>query len=388
MLRHFDSSRDLTRTVLGVGCIAALILSSAWILSPFLPALLWAATIVISTWPLLLRVHAGLGQRRGLATAVMAAGLLLIVLIPLGLSIGALIDSMNDVVAKVNSLDSITIPPPPDWVARIPVWGPKLSAEWQRLSAEGFASIAHKVMPYVGGFVQWLAGRVGGMGAMLLQFLLTVIIAAVLYLNGEAVARGVRMFAYRLAGAHGERAAIMAASTVRGVAKGVMVTAIVQSVIAGIGLVLAGVPGAGLLTAAVFVCSIAQLGPVLVMLPVVVWKFYGGHTMAGIILLIFLVALMVIDNFLRPYLIRQGADLPMLLIIAGVIGGMISFGVMGIFVGPVLLAVSSSCCVSGSRASLRGTRTQYPQAPQHNTRNGNHLGHDDELEAGSAAEGI
>ena len=340
MLPPSDSSRDLTRTVLGVLFIGALILSSAWILHPFLPALLWATTIVISTWSLLLKAQRRLGQRRSLATLVMTLALLLVVLIPLSLALGALIGSMDDIVAKAHSLDSITIPPPPDWVARIPVHGPKLSAEWQQLSAEGFGAISSKLMPYARDFLQWLAGRIGGVGAMLLQFLITIIISGVLYLNGETAARGVRKFAYRLAGSHGERAAILAANTVRGVAKAVILTAIIQSVIAGIGFLLASVPGAGLLTAAVLICSIAQLGPVLVMLPALVWKFYNGETTAGIILVVFLVVLFAIDNILRPFLMRQGGDLPILLIIAGVIGGIVGFGIMGIFVGPVVLAVT------------------------------------------------
>jgi predicted PurR-regulated permease PerM len=271
------SSRDLTRNMLAVVFIGALIVAATWIVRPFLTAFLWASMIVISTWPLLLSLQARLGGRRGLATAVMTVALLLVLLTPLSLAIGALIGNMDRVVAWANALAKFTVPLPLDWVARIPVKGPKLSAQWHQLSAEGPVILSSRVVPYAGRFVRWFAMQMGSVGAMALQFLLTVIISAVFYLNGEAAARGVRKFAFRLAGANGDRAAILAANTVRGVAIGVVVTAVVQTLIAGVGLVLASVPGAALLTAACLILCLAQIGPGLVMLPAVVWTFYTGN---------------------------------------------------------------------------------------------------------------
>jgi predicted PurR-regulated permease PerM len=330
-------SRDLTRTILAILCIGALIVSSIWIMMPFLSACLWGATIVISTWPVLLKLQARLGQRRGFATVAMVLVLLLVVLLPLTLAFGALAANMGDIVERVKAF---TVPPPPDWVARIPVEGPKIAETWQRLSAEGPGSFSGDLKPYVGKVIEWIAGRVGGLGAMMLQFLLTVIVSGVLYTKGEVAARGVRRFAVRLAGERGDRAILLAASTVQGVARGIVVTALIQTLIGGAGLFLTSVPAAGLLTAAVFIFCIAQLGPILVMLPAVIWKFYTGASVSGFILLAFMLVAGTIDNFIRPILIRKGADLPILLIIAGVIGGLIGFGVMGLFVGPVLLAVS------------------------------------------------
>jgi predicted PurR-regulated permease PerM len=175
---------------------------------------------------------------------------------------------------------------------------------------------------------------------MILQFLLVVIISVILYLNGETAARGVRRFAIRLAGVNGETAVILAAATIRGVAMAVIGTAIVQTVIAGVGLFIASVPNAGLLVAVVLIFNLAQLGPWLVMLPAIAWKFYIGDSSWGVVLLAFTLVAGTIDNFVRPMLIRKGADLPLLIIFAGVIGGIISFGFMGLFVGPVVLAVT------------------------------------------------
>lgn len=175
---------------------------------------------------------------------------------------------------------------------------------------------------------------------MILQFLLTVIMCAVLYTHGESAARGVRKFAARLAGSNGDRAVLLAANSIRGVAIGIVVTAIVQVLIAGAGLAIASIPGALFLCAAILFLCLAQLGPALIMLPAVAWVFYTGSTLSGFILLAFALVSMTIDNVLRPILIRKGADLPLLLIFTGVIGGMIGMGIMGIFLGPVILAVT------------------------------------------------
>jgi predicted PurR-regulated permease PerM len=340
MQQRSESPRDLPRTILAVLCIGTLIVAVAWILLPFLSASVWAATIVISTWPVMLRIQAWLGGRRGLATVAMTVALLLVVLIPVSLSVGALVNHMDDIAAKIDSLAKITVPPPPEWVSHIPLQGPKLSAQWQSLSAQGPGSLSAAVTPYGRSFLRWSAQRIGGVGAMTLQFLLTVIISVALYAKGETAARGIRKFAFRLAGAHGERAAVLAAKTVQGVAMGVIVTALIQTTIGGAGLMLTSVPGAGLITAAVLICCLAQIGPIFAMLPAVIWKFSRGDTVSGFVLLVFMLVAGTIDNFIRPILIRKGADLPIFLIIGGVIGGMIGLGVMGIFVGPVVLAVS------------------------------------------------
>jgi len=340
MQKDYYYSPDLTRSTLAVLFVVALIFFSGWIALPFLSATLWAVMIVISTWPLLIWLQSKLGGRRGLATTAMTVALLLILVVPLSLAVGALIGNMDAIVAKADSLKTLQLPPPPDWVARIPIRGPRLSAEWQRAASEGPGSLSARVAPYGGIALRWFATRVGGVAGIILQFLLTVIISAVLYVNGETAAQAVRRFAKRLAGLNGDRAAVIASATIRGVAMGVIVTAVFQTIIASLGLVIASIPGAGILAAAILILSLAQLGPVLVMLPALVWKFHSGDSTGGFVLLAFTLAACTIDNFLRPLLIRKGTDLPLLLIFAGVIGGVISFGIMGIFVGPVILAVT------------------------------------------------
>jgi predicted PurR-regulated permease PerM len=162
----------------------------------------------------------------------------------------------------------------------------------------------------------------------------------VMYSTGEEAAEMVRRFATRLAGERGAGVVTLAAGAIRGVALGVGVTALVQAVLGGIGLAIAGVPFASLLTALMFMLCIAQIGPLLVLVPAAVWAFADDRTGWGIFLLVVGVVVATLDNVLRPLLIRMGADLPLLLIFSGVIGGLFAFGLVGIFVGPVVLAVA------------------------------------------------
>jgi predicted PurR-regulated permease PerM len=170
--------------------------------------------------------------------------------------------------------------------------------------------------------------------------MLTVVVAAIMYAGGEHAALAMVRFGRRLAGEHGENSVRLAGQAIRGVALGVVVTAVVQSVLGGIGLAIAGVPFASVLTAVMFMLCIAQVGPVLVLVPAVIWMYWSGESGWGTFLLVWTIVVGTLDNFLRPFLIKKGADLPLLLIFAGVIGGLIAFGLVGIFVGPVLLAVA------------------------------------------------
>ena len=186
----------------------------------------------------------------------------------------------------------------------------------------------------------FVLARLGSVGGTLLQFLLVVVLSAILYANGETAARGARRFGRRLAGERGDSSVVLAGQAIRGVALGVAVTAIVQAALGSIGLFASGVPFAALLSAVMLVLCIAQLGPALVLFPAVAWMYWSGDATWGTILLAWSLLVSVLDNFLRPVLIKRGADLPLLLIFAGVIGGLIGFGLVGIFVGPVVLAVS------------------------------------------------
>jgi predicted PurR-regulated permease PerM len=309
-------------------------------MQPFLPAILWATTLVLATWPLMLWVERRAGNRRAVAVAVMTATILLILIAPLWVAISTVSTNIDLIGDLFRTALSVRIPPPPEGLADIPLVGKPAADTWSRLASAGVPELVSKLKPYAGQLTQWFASAAGNLGSMFFQFLLTTAIAAVMYAGGENAAAYLVRFGRRLAGDRGERAVNLAGQAIRSVALGVVVTALAQSVIGGVGLVVVGLPFAGLLTALMFVLCLIQLGPALVLVPAVVWMYYSADTLWATVLLLFTLVAVTVDQFIRPILIRRGADLPLLLILAGVIGGLIAFGFLGIFIGPTVLAVT------------------------------------------------
>lgn len=334
-----DRSANLARATLQLAALGILVVTSFWILRPFLIAGTWATMIAIATWPLLLRAQAWLGGRRALAVALLTLVLLLVLVVPLYLGISAIVDNVDEVGSWSRSLATWFVSQPPAWLESVPLFGAKAVAQWRALAAASPEAIAERVTPYARDFARWFVSEVGNIGGLLLNFLLTVIFTAILYANGEAAAGAAERFAQRLAGPQGAKAAHLAGQAIRAVALGVVVTAVVQTALVGLGLGVVGVPFAPILTVLAFILAIAQIGPAPVLLGVVIWAYSTQGAVWGTGFLIWALLCSTIDNFVRPVLIRRGADLPLLLIFAGVIGGLVAFGVVGLFIGPVVLAV-------------------------------------------------
>ena len=331
---------DLTRNTLAVFCIVGLIALSLWVLRPFLAATVWSTMIVVATWPWLRAAQKAFGGRRAPAVALMSLGMLLLLVGPLWWAISTITQKSDEFLLFGKHLASNGLPALPDWVAHIPVVGEKMNTAWTELIAGGAAGLMDHVAPYAASTGKWVLSQFGGLGGVLIQFLLVVTISAILYAFGEEAAKVIRSIGRRLAGERGEGSMVLAGQAIRAVALGVGVTAIVQTALGGVGLLIAGVPYAAVLSALMLMLCIAQMGPALVLFPAVGWMFWQGDTTWAVLLLIWSVFVVSLDNFLRPMLIKRGADLPLLLIFSGVIGGLLSFGLIGIFVGPVALAVT------------------------------------------------
>ncbi len=334
-------SADLTRTTFAVLCMGLLIGGTLWILRPFLGPTIWATMVVVATWPLMLRLQRWAGGRRWVAVLVMTLALLLLFVVPLVLAIGTIfvnVEVIGDWIRTVAAWRPAE--DPPAWLRNLPLVGALLDTLWDQAAALGLRDVLPRITPYAGDVTKWVLAEVGSVGTLLVQFLVTVCIAAVMYATGEEAAAFVRRFARRLAGDRGVEALTLAGDAIRGVALGVGVTAAAQSALGWIGLALAGVPFAGLLTALMFMLCIAQVGPLPVLLPAAAWVLWGDGSVGwGVFLFVWAVFVGTIDNVIRPALIRMGADLSLLLIFAGVIGGLVAFGLVGLFVGPVVLAV-------------------------------------------------
>lgn len=331
---------DLTRLILAVAAIVGLIGGTLWVLSPFFAAIVWATMVAVATWPLMLRVQSWLWGRRALAVAAMTLLMLLVFMVPVALAVATIVENAENIARWGKALATLELPPLPAWVAALPLVGGLLVEAWDSLRSVEAGHLVRMAAPFAGDAARWLGEGAGRTGLLLVHLLLTVLITAILYARGEQAARAVLALAQRLGAERAERAVRLAAAAIRAVALGVVLTALIQAAVAGIGLALAGIPFAALLTALAFILCIAQIGAGPVLIPAVIWLYWDGQTGWATFLLVWSAIVMTMDNLIRPLLIRSGADLPLLLIFAGVIGGLLSMGFVGLFVGPVLLAVT------------------------------------------------
>lgn len=331
---------DLTSNLLSVLVISLLIAGSLWVMEPFLPAAIWATMIVVATWPIMIMVQRRLGGRRGPAVAVMVLAMTVIIGLPLAMAISTIIDNAVNVANLARNLPNYHLPVPPDWLRGIPLVGERLWNEWQTISNAGAASLTDKIQPYASRIANWALSQMNSVAMLFIHLLLTLIVSAIFYARGEIAVAGVSRFARRLAGPRGEDAVQLAGQSIRAVALGIVFTAIAQSALGGLGLWIAGVPFAGVLTAVMLFFCIIQVGPGIPLLGGVIWLFYQGDQTWGFILLVWAILVGLMDNVLRPVLIRRGANLPILLILIGVLGGILTFGIIGLFIGPVILAVT------------------------------------------------
>jgi predicted PurR-regulated permease PerM len=332
---------DLARIVLGVLTIGGLMAATFWILYPFLGAIIWAIMIVVATWPMMLGLQRCVGNRRWIAVTIMSIALLLVLIVPLMAAVGTVISHVDDIVAWARGLRDFKLPPPPSWLTSVPFAGERMLKFWDEVAVEGMQVLVVRITPYAGAITSWFVAQVGSIGALLLQFVLTVIAAAVLFSNGEDAADWALRFGARTGGERGEAAVRLSGQAIRSVARGVVLTALLQALVGGIGVWLAGVPFATLLTALMFLLAVAQIGAGPVLAGATIWLYWSGSPGWGTFLLVITIIAATLDNVVRPLLIKQGAaDLPLLLIFVGVIGGLITFGLIGIFIGPLVLAVT------------------------------------------------
>lgn len=333
------SRYDLPRIIFGVLFIAIMIVACFWVIQPFILGFTWAGMVVIATWPLLITLQKLLWGRRSLAVVVMTLLLILLFILPISLMISSLVDNSGPVIAWASTPGKLHIPDLV-WLQSLPMVGDKVYNSYHTMVNAGGAALLAKVQPYFGQTATWFVAQAAHIGRLLLHCTLMLLFSVLLYARGEQVALGIRHFAVRLGADRGDTAVLLGGQAIRAVALGVVVTALVQSVLGGIGLAVSGIPAATLLTVLIFICCVAQLGPLLVLVPAIIWLYWTGDTTWGTVLLVWSCVVATLDNVLRPVLIRMGADLPMLLILSGVIGGLLAFGLIGLFIGPVVLAVS------------------------------------------------
>lgn len=338
MMKSLQRGMDLPQLLFSLMFILIMIIACLWVVQPFILGFAWASMVVIATWPLMIRLQHLLWGRRSLAVIAMTILLLLLFIIPIALLVSSLIDNSAPVIAWATQRHLVF----PDfvWLREIPYVGNKTYSSYHKMVDGGGTAILNQLQPYIGRTTGFFVAQAGHFGRFMIHLAVMLLFSVLLYWRGEQVGHGIRHFAYRMGGPRGDAAVLLAGQAIRAVALGVVVTALVQGVLGGIGLAISGIPYATLLTVLMILTCLVQLGPLVVLVPAIIWLYWSGDTTWGTILLVWSCVVGTLDSVLRPMLIRLGADLPMILILSGVIGGLIAFGMIGLFIGPVVLAVS------------------------------------------------
>lgn len=329
--------RRAVEAAIRIGVLALLALWTFLILRPFITPVLWGVVIAVAVLPAYRVLAARLGERRKLSAAALTVLALALLWIPAVKFFGGAIDSTRTLAAQLND-GTLTIPPPPERVSSWPLIGEGLNDAWN-LASSNLETAIRRYEPQVKAVGRWLLSAGTGLGLGLLQFTIAIIIAGVFLATAEGGGHTARRITRRFAGDQGAEFAGLAEKTIRSVALGVVGVAIIQSVLAGIGMVVVGVPGAGLWALIVLILAVVQLGPLLVLGPVIVYVFSTAGTVTAVLFMIWAILVSISDTFLKPLLLGRGVNVPTLVILLGSIGGMILSGIIGLFVGAVVLAL-------------------------------------------------
>jgi len=332
-----DGGRDFIEAGIKIGALLLLVVSCFLIIAPFIVPVIWATIIAVAVYPAYPRIAAMLGGRERLAAALLVVIGLSVLIVPTVATSTSMIGGMKTL-ADVLQHGGLDVPPPPDRVADWPLIGNPVYRFWS-LAADNLEAALIQLKPQLAVVGQWLASAMGGIGAGILQFFLSILIAGVLLVNADSGHRASQAVAQRIAGERGPEFVDLAAATVRSVAQGVLGVAIIQAVLAGLGMALAGVPASGLWALLVLVLAVIQLPALLVLVPVAVYVFSVSSTTVAVIFTIWAILVSSSDTFLKPLLLGRGLEIPMIVILLGAIGGMMAFGIVGLFVGAVVLAL-------------------------------------------------
>ncbi|PVZ13563.1 MULTISPECIES: AI-2E family transporter [unclassified Pseudomonas] len=326
-----------------------------WVLLPFTSALLWGAILAYASWPLMRLLTRLLGGRATLAAGVLTTGWLLLVLMPLVWLGFNLVDHVRDATVFVRDIQVEGLPDAPAWLGQVPWVGERLVTGWNSLDQQG-AAMLQSLKPYMGQVGNWLLARSAQLGSGLLELTLSLVFVFFFYRDGPRVEAFVLSLLQRLIGDRAQHYLVLVAGTVQRVVNGVIGTAAAQAALALIGFLIAGVPGALVLGIFTFLLSLIPMGPPLAWIPATGWLFWQGHWGMGVFLAIWgTFVISGVDNVLKPYLISRGGDLPLVIVLLGVFGGLLAFGFIGLFIGPTLLAIAYNLLTDWARGNAGRT---------------------------------
>ncbi len=341
-----------TNTLAGRGAevfirIGALVLLVGWcfvIVQPFIGIIGWAVVMAVALYPTFDRLQSALGGRTKSAAALMTIGFLLVFIVPAVVLSETLVTGVRMVAGELQR-GTIAIPLPSESVKAWPLIGERVAEAWT-LAATNLDATVAQFREEIAGVGRWLLGQAAKTGLGLLQFIVAVITSGILLATSQTGSDMGQRVASRVIGDNGERFARLAVATTRSVARGVLGVALIQATLAGLGMLVVGIPGAGLWAIVALLFCIVQIGPGLVLIPAAIYIFSTASTTTAVLFAVWCVFVLLIDNVLKPILLGRGVDVPMIVVVVGAIGGLLTMGIIGLFVGAIVLVLGYSALVA------------------------------------------
>jgi predicted PurR-regulated permease PerM len=321
---------------LHIGLIVLLVAACLLILSPFIAVIAWGLIIALAGYPGYCRLQKLLGGRAGFASVFFVVLLLTILIVPIGLLAQTLIDGSQALVLRLHD-GTLRITSPPPKIATWPIIGKPFSDLWS-LASTNFSAALRSLAPQLKVAANGLLSAATGIGLGVLQFFISILIAGFFLANSSRSARVSRKLAIRLFGNNGAEFEALAVATIRSVTTGILGVALIQSLLAGLGFLVVRLPGAGLWALLFFIAAVLQVGG-LALIPVVIYIFATTGTAKAVAFLIWCLIVALIDNVLKPLLLGRGVPVPIVVVFLGAIGGFLAMGIIGLFVGPIVLSV-------------------------------------------------
>jgi len=333
-----DQATRVTDTIVRITAVALLAISCFRIVAPFVALFAWAVIIAVAVRGFYERLVGLFGGHRKTASAAFVAVALAVLIAPAVLLSETLITGARDIGTQM-AAGTLMIPPPPESVADWPLIGSSIYPFW-KLASENLQAAVEQLRPQLKALSGPLLSTAGAAGLGILQMIVSIVIAAVLLANSAGAGRFASLLTRRIAGQQGDALGRLSEATIRSVSIGILGVGVIQSLLAGIGFLVVGVPGAGLWALLVLIAAVVQLPVLLLMIPICAYVFTAATTTAAVVFTVWCVFVALMDNVLKPILFAHGgADVPVLVIFLGSIGGLISAGLVGLFIGPVILAV-------------------------------------------------
>ena len=319
-----------------IGLAFLLVAACLMILLPFIPLIAWGIIIAVAVYPSFRKLQGFLGGRGGLAALLFTLVFLAVLMIPAVLLTQSLIDGVQTLAAHLKD-ETLTIPPPPAGVETWPIIGRPLKNVWD-MASTNLTGVVTKFAPQIAAVIPKLLSASAGIGGAVLQFILSILVSGLLLANAQAAYEVTRSLANRLFGAKGPEFQELVGSTIRSVTTGILGVALIQSVFASVGFLFVGLPAAGVWAVIFLIAAVLQVG-VLVLIPAVIYVFAFASTTKAVIFLIWCIIVALMDNVLKPVLLGRGVAVPIAVVFLGAIGGFVAMGIIGLFVGAIVLSV-------------------------------------------------